>query len=64
VIFKDRRDEPLPTYGRLPTVDPDVLDAWLDKQLFEPGEDAENCGAVWYAGDRMDWDLAVGGLFQ
>jgi len=64
VIFKDRRDEPLPTYGRLPTVDPDALDAWLDKQLFEPGEDAENCGAVWYAGDRMNWDLAVGNLFQ
>jgi Domain of unknown function (DUF222)/HNH endonuclease len=64
VVFKDRRDMPLPTYGLLPTVDPDVLDAWLDKQLFEPGIDTESCGAVWYAGDRMNWDLAVGGLFQ
>jgi hypothetical protein len=64
VIFKDRRDEPLPTYGLLPTVDPDVLDAWLDKQLFEPNVEPESCGAVWYAGDRMDWDIAVGGLFQ
>ncbi len=64
VLFKDRRDEPLPTYGRLPTVDPDVLHAWLDKQLFEPNVEPESCGAVWYAGDRMDWDLAVGGLFQ
>ncbi|MGA8205850.1 MAG: hypothetical protein WB812_15125 [Woeseiaceae bacterium] len=41
-----------------------MLDAWLDRQLFEPGDDPESCGAVWYAGDRMDWDLAVGGLFQ
>jgi hypothetical protein len=48
----------------LPPVDPDVLDAWLDRQLFEPGVDPEPCGAVWYAGDWMNWDIAVGGLFQ
>jgi Domain of unknown function (DUF222)/HNH endonuclease len=64
VVFKDQRDAPLPTYGLLPTVDPDVLDAWLDQQLFEPGVEPESSGAVWYAGDRMNWDLAVGGLFQ
>jgi Domain of unknown function (DUF222)/HNH endonuclease len=64
VVFKDQRNMPLPTYGLLPTVDPDVLDAWLDRQLFEPGVDPESCGAVWYAGDRMNWDLAVGNLFQ
>ena len=64
VIFKDQRNQPLPTYGLLPTVDPDVLDAWLDKQLFEPDIEPESCAAVWYAGDRMNWDLAVGSLFQ
>jgi len=43
---------------------PDVPDAWLNRQLFEPGVDPEPCGAVWYARDRMNWDIAVGGLFQ
>ncbi|MGA8203394.1 MAG: hypothetical protein WB812_02685 [Woeseiaceae bacterium] len=41
-----RRDEPLPACGLLPLIDPDVPDAWLDRQLFEPGVDPEPCGAV------------------
>ena len=41
-----RRDEPLPAYGLLPPVDPDAPDAWLNRQLFEPGVDPEPCGAV------------------
>jgi hypothetical protein len=40
------RDEPLPAYGLLPPVDPDAPDAWLNRQLFEPGVDPEPCGAV------------------
>ena len=58
------RDEPLPAYGLLPPVDPDAPDAWLNRQLFEPGVDPEPCGAVWYAGDRMNRDIAVGGPFH
>ena len=64
VVFRDQRDMPLPTYVLLPTVDPDTLDAWLHKQLFEPAVDPESSSAVWYAGDWMNWDLAVGNLFQ
>ena len=64
IIFKDQRNQPLPTYGLRPTVDPDALDAWLDRQLLEPDVEPEPCSAVWYAGDRMNWDLAVGNLFQ
>jgi hypothetical protein len=25
---------------------------------------SETCTAKWYAGERMDWDLAVGNLFS
>jgi hypothetical protein len=48
----------------LPLVDPDLLDAWLDKQLIEPCVGPESCGAGSYARDRMDRVLALGNLFR
>jgi hypothetical protein len=63
VLFKDQRREPLPPWSALPTIGNHEIDAWLDREFFEQGIDSNTCAAKWYAGDRMDWNLAVGHLF-
>jgi hypothetical protein len=35
------------------------IDAWLDRQFFDRGIDADTCTPKWFAGGRMDWRLAV-----
>lgn len=37
---------------------------WLDRYMPELELDHETCVPCWYAGDRMDWDMAVSALFQ
>lgn len=64
VVFRDEREQPLPTYGLLPTVGDDEVEAWLEREFFDRGIDADTCRTQWYAGERMDWNLAVGNLFQ
>ena len=63
VLFKDQRREPLPTWSALPAIDNHEIDDWLDREFFEQGINSDTCAARWYAGDRMDWNLAVGHLF-
>lgn len=63
VLFKDQRQEPLPRWAALPAIDNYEFDAWLDREFHERDIDSDACGAKWYAGDRMDWNLAVGHLF-
>jgi hypothetical protein len=41
----------------------DDVQQWMDREFFEVNIDSETCTAKWYAGERMDWDLAVGSLF-
>jgi len=43
--------------------DADVM-RWLDRYMPELEVAADTCVPRWYAGERMDWDLAVGALFQ
>jgi hypothetical protein len=64
LIFKDRQQEPMPYYSPLPTIVHKDISEWLDGEFFEKDIDADTCGAHWYAGERMDWDMAVGNLFQ
>ena len=64
VVFRDERNEPLAAYGLLPTVGDDEIETWLEHEFFDRGIDAGTCRTQWYAGERMDWDLAVGNLFQ
>ena len=64
VEFWDQRHEPLPTWASPPTIDKHELAAWLDSKIFEQCDDAAGCTAQWHAGERMDWDLAVGSLFN
>mgnify|MGYP003646711915 CR=1 FL=1 len=65
VQFKNPRKEPLAHWSLSPrlTTSHDIKD-WLDEEYFEQNIDADTCVSQWYAGDRMDWDLAVAGLFQ
>ena len=41
----------------------DDIRQWLDSEFAEANIDSETCTARWYAGERIDWDLAVGSLF-
>ena len=64
ITFKDRRAQPLDQSTVLPglSADDDVQ-RWLDREFFETSIDSETCTAKWYAGDRMDWQMAVSALF-
>jgi len=64
VYFKDQRQQPLPNWSELPKVanDHDVQQ-WLDREFFAARENSEGCNAKWYAGERMDWQMAVSALF-
>lgn len=64
LIFKDQRNAPLPHWSLLPTVGDDDINHWLDQEFFDRGIDADTCRSQWYAGERMDWNLAVGHLFS
>jgi len=63
LILRDQRNTPLPHWSLLPTVGDDDINDWLEREFFDRGIDAETCRSQWYAGERMDWNLAVGHLF-
>ena len=64
ITFKGKRQQPLPTWSELPKVanDHDVQQ-WLDREFFAATENGEGCTAQWYAGEKMDWQMAVSALF-
>ena len=64
LIFSDERNKPLPHWSLLPTVDGDDINDWLEREFFDRGISADTCRSQWYAGERMDWNLAVGHLFN
>jgi len=58
--FKDQRDETLAPSPMMPGLAAnDDVQQWMDREFFEANIDSETCTAKWYAGERMDWDLAV-----
>ena len=64
ILFRDQRAQPLADWSALPTgVDFHDVQSWMDREFFEADIDSETCTAKWHAGERMDWDMAVGGLF-
>jgi len=64
VRFKDQRDDTLAPSSVMPGVAAnDDVQQWIDREFFEANIDSETCTAKWYAGERMDWDMAVGALF-
>jgi hypothetical protein len=34
----------------------------MDREFFEANIDSETCTPNWYAGDKMDWNMAVSAL--
>jgi len=65
LTFRDARRQALGTYV-LPTPLPDdaTIEDWVVSQMQDFEIDGHTCIPNWMAGDRMDWDLAVGHLFQ
>jgi hypothetical protein len=64
ILFRDQRAQPLADWSALPIgVDFHDVQAWMDREFFEADIDSETCTAKWHAGERMDWDMAVGALF-
>ena len=64
VQFMDQRYETLLPSPKMPGVAAnDDVKQWMDREFFEANIDSETSTAKWYAGERMDWDLAVGSLF-
>jgi hypothetical protein len=64
IYFTDKRQQPLPNVAELPRVaSTEDIERWMDRELFEATADGEGCTAQWYAGERMDWNLAVSALF-
>ena len=62
IVFRDRNSRQLSRAAPLPDIDPRVdLYDWFEKET--PAIDKDACVPDWYAGDTMDWDLAVGHLF-
>jgi len=64
VFFQDQQNAQLPKWAILPAISDKDINAWFDRKLFEGGTEPEACAAHWYAGERMDWNLAVGHLFS
>jgi hypothetical protein len=64
VYFQDQRQQLLPNWSELPKVanDHDVQQ-WMDREFFAATANGEGCNAKWYAGERMDWQMAVSALF-
>ena len=64
VYFKDQRQQPLPTFSELPKIaNEQELQRWLNKEFFAAIADNDGCDAKWYAGEQMDWQMAVSALF-
>ena len=65
IVFRDQRGDDLPASPYVATVDDGhMIEGWANDWMPEMEIDEKTCVSKWYAGDRMDWDLAVGHLFQ
>ncbi|MCI0517308.1 MAG: HNH endonuclease, partial [Woeseiaceae bacterium] len=65
VTFRDTRQQVLGTYV-LPTPLPDnaTIEDWMVSRMQDIEIDDTTCVPNWRAGDTIDWNLAVGHLFQ
>jgi hypothetical protein len=40
------------------------LNTWITSLLYDSDIDERTCVPHWTSGDRMDWDLGIGHMFQ
>lgn len=64
IVFRDGRLSRLEPSAPLPGMPgAEELQHWFDQEFFEAGIDSNTCTARWYAGERMDWQMAVSAMF-
>ncbi len=64
IRFRDKRSQPLEQAPPMPGMAAnDDVQQWMNREFMEGLIDSESCTAKWYAGERMDWNAAVGNLF-
>ncbi len=61
IVFSAPDDTPLPQHAPVRHIEVDPID-WFEREMRL--DDLGTCVPEWYAGEAMDWDLAVGHLFQ
>ena len=61
IVFSAPDDTPLRRHSPVRYIEIDPFD-WLERELRL--DDLGTCVPEWYSGDTIDWDLAVGHLFQ
>ncbi len=71
IVFSDEGGRDLPLSPFITTADEGhLIEGWIKDWMPETETETEfeidetTCVAKWYAGDTMDWDMAVGNLFQ
>jgi hypothetical protein len=65
IVFRDQSGGNLPISPYVTTADEGhMIEGWINDWMPEVEIDEKTCTAKWYAGDTMNWDLAVGHLFQ
>jgi len=64
IVFRDQSGSDLPPSPYVATIDEGhLIEGWINDWMPENEIDEKSCVAKWYAGDTMDWDMAVGNLF-
>ncbi len=71
IQFKDQRAKALESSAAMTGIAANEdVQQWFDREFFDADIDSESsrqagprCTAKWYAGERMDWNAAVGALF-
>lgn len=65
VRFRDTNNRALEHDCLLPSVTSrEKIQQWLDNRFFEMKIDIQTCTAKWYAGEQLDWQMAVSELWQ
>jgi hypothetical protein len=64
-IFRDPHNRPLKmSPPNMPDRSNPEINEWIASLLYDPDIDERTCIPHWSAGDRMDWHLGIGHLFQ
>ena len=63
IVFRNPENEPLPRYAELPCIDSGEDPLALVRRMADTSHiDEHTCGSRWYAGEKIDWGLAVSHL--
>ncbi|MCP4301262.1 MAG: DUF222 domain-containing protein [Gammaproteobacteria bacterium] len=63
IWFENQRSQRLADHAELPGVAIEESLAWMYRKFVNSDINRESCTAKWYAGEEMDWDIAVAAMF-